>query len=311
MQGLVAQLACLGAPLLRTSYEEVVDRHISTIMPLFLADELSHEWNPRLKAMRFLSTPQHGRIVHQEYSMPWPLAPRDLLMHCKRTVHHRETRLVSACHSVTHDGTPSPPGSVRMELADSEWDVVALPGDRTKIKLSMAVHPDMAVGMPKFVVNYAQRSMLRDSISSILAAVDRLQMPPHRDFLSWRRSRSETALALAQSGVGAGSSWRWAAMLSALPMAFSALVLALFHGGALGVLFATCRVRAKRDSDPPTRMLRCHKPQWRRTCSLASAYVASALRHRRSAELSRHEPCASSVGMTQDCCTTAATGLVA
>ena len=297
----VAQLMCLGAPLLRTSYEEIVDRHISTIMPLFLADELSHEWNPRLKAMNFVHTREFGRVVHQEYAMPWPLAPRDLLMHCKRTIHRRETRLISGCHSVRHAGTTSRPGVVRMELASSEWDVVALPGDRTRLKLSMAVRPDMAAGVPKFVVNYAQRSMLRDSISSIMAAVDRLQLPPHHDFLSWRRSHAEVAMALAGSGSGGG--WWWPVAM------FSALVLALVHSSVLGLLYAACRVRAKRESDPPARMLRCDKPQWRRTRSLACAFVASALRQHRPAEVCTPEaPERARVGTTQACAATAATG---
>lgn len=301
------KVSCVGAQpaLLRTSYEEVVHRHISTIMPLFLADELTHEWNSRLKSMKFLHTREFGRLVHQEYTMPWPLAPRDLLMQCKRTTLHRETRLLSTCRSVTHDAAPSRPGVVRMELADSEWDLVALPGDRTRVKLSMAVTPEMAVGMPKFVVNYAQRSMLRDSISSIMTAVDRLQMPPHDSFISWRRDRAAVALALAQSGQGAGD-WWWSAGLRAAGL--SALVLALVHGGALGLLYASCRVRAKQDSDPPSRPLQCDKPQWRRTHSLASTYVASMLNRPQTGSGSPTRR--SSSGTTSEC-GTAATGLTA
>ena len=45
-----------------------------------MSDELNAEWNTRLTSQRLLNTRELGQLVHQEYALPWPLAPRDLLM---------------------------------------------------------------------------------------------------------------------------------------------------------------------------------------------------------------------------------------
>ena len=51
-------------------------------------------------------------------------------------------------------------------------------------------------GVPKYIVKYCQTRSLKDSVSQLVAAVQRLQLPPHADFLKWRRSRAAAAAAM-------------------------------------------------------------------------------------------------------------------
>ena len=139
---------------IRTSYEIVVDRHISEIMPLFWSDELNWEWNTRLSFQRMIHTREYGQLVYQHYALPWPLATRDTLLSCDRRVHDREARVTSTCRSVQHDGAPVTTSAVRMELTRTAWEVVALPGEKTSIHLDLEMPADVARGVPKQIVNY-------------------------------------------------------------------------------------------------------------------------------------------------------------
>merc|ERR1719324_1904402 len=53
----------------------------------------------------------------------------------------------------------------------------------------------VTVGVPKPIVRYCQRSSLRDSVENLLAALERLGLPPHESFLRWKRSRAVAAAA--------------------------------------------------------------------------------------------------------------------
>jgi len=265
----LALLASLGAAsadsekLLRSTYELTLDRHISELMPLFLSETLGHEWNPRLKSATFHDTRELGRIVHQEYSLPWPLATRDMLMRCSTTISQRETRVQMSCGSVQHAVAPVTAGTVRMTLSETTWDIVAMPGDRTRIWLSIAVPERMAVGVPKFVVNYCQRSMLRDSLTNLLSAVDRLQLPHHANFIAWRRTRAEASRAQTVAAVEEwhtrGPSARYLLLYcsarSLLLVWAAAVALVLFYRASRTALHATCgrsRPRASRRNGEPS-----------------------------------------------------------
>ena len=41
--------------------------------------------------------------------------------------------------------------------------------------------------MPKWIVDFVQRTSLRDTTTTFLAAIDRLQLPPHPSYVGWRR----------------------------------------------------------------------------------------------------------------------------
>lgn len=169
-------------------------------MTLFLSDPLTKEWTPTLASIRNVPTRQYGELSQQQFNLPWPMAPRDVLLACDRRANAKASQFTSDCHSVIHDAAPSPAGVVRLELSRTAWKIEALSGERTKLTLSLQVPAKATAGVPAFVVRYCQKSSLKDSVSQLLAAVDRLRLPPHADFVSWRRSRADAATA----GCGGG-----------------------------------------------------------------------------------------------------------
>lgn len=193
------QLALLAAAAtdIISQYETTVDSHISEIMPLFLSDELNFEWNSRMLSQRLIDTREYGQLVWQEYALPWPLANRDLLLHCDRKIDHRLQRVTSQCKSVNHPSAPISDHVVRLVLSNTKWEVTALPGERTKLSLTLELPASATAGVPKFIINYCQRQSLRDSVSELLAAAKRLKLPVHETFLGWARTHAEEALARA------------------------------------------------------------------------------------------------------------------
>ena len=69
-----------NGPSLTSSFDTIVNIHISDLLPLQEDANLNGEWNARLGLQTLLETPEYGSIVHQMYMLPWPLMPRDLLM---------------------------------------------------------------------------------------------------------------------------------------------------------------------------------------------------------------------------------------
>lgn len=250
---LVFAIACAAAPDLVAQYETTVDTHISEIMPLFLSDELNFEWNSRMVAQRLIDTRDLGQLVWQEYALPWPLANRDLLMRCERKIDHRSQRVTSRCGSVEHPTAPISDHMVRLVLSNTMWEVVPLPGDRTKLSLKLALPASATVGMPKFVINYCQRQSLRDSVTDLLAASARLKLPADESFIGWGRTREQIASARAAAG-GADQSQsaaQWfiytifsnvysmlVESLSRSAMAVITLAFIFVHGGAFGLYCA-------------------------------------------------------------------------
>ena len=233
---MAAALADLGT--FRATYETIHDGHISTLMPLFLSDELNSEWNQRLSAQRLIHTRDLGAIVHQEYALPWPMLPRDLLMRCNRVVDHRAQKVTSTCGSVEHSSAPTTARAVRMEIKRTEWELTPLPGDRTRLRLELELPKRVAIGVPKFVVNYCQRHSLRDSVEALLSTAARLALPSHRAFIGWGRSRAEAAAAGRAAALDDDGAHRAAGGWSSLGVLLTAAALALWSGGALGLNYA-------------------------------------------------------------------------
>lgn len=193
---LATALLATPAPL-RVSYTTVVDHHISELMPVYLNDDLNHEWGPNMDFTKILHTKELGDIAWQQYKLPWPLAPRDLVLTCTRAFFQKETYLTSTCQSVDHPAAPVAPGVVRMEMKSSAWKIEALPNEQTRISLTLEVPASEAKGVPNFVLKYIQRSSLKDSVRQLLDAVERLNLPPHEKFLRWQRTRKQGAAAAA------------------------------------------------------------------------------------------------------------------
>ena len=124
---------------LKAQYITTVNQHISEFMPVFQNPHLNGEWNSRMSNQRFLRCPVNGQVVHQQYSLPWPLKPRELLMSCTSAVLHREQAVVSTCHSAHSDLVPVTDEAVRMEIKESNWRLTALPRGRTRILVDLTI----------------------------------------------------------------------------------------------------------------------------------------------------------------------------
>lgn len=180
---------------LSSSYSTIVDMHISRIMPVYTSYELNHEWADRLIEQRLVHTHDLGTLVYQQHALPWPLSSRDLVLSCDISSNSRDAVFESVCHSVDHPAVPLIPGVVRIEMERSAWRFEALPNDRTRVSLDMTVSSAATNGVPRSIVRHVQRTSLRDSVTALSSAVDRLGLPPAREFIRWRRSRAEAAAA--------------------------------------------------------------------------------------------------------------------
>lgn len=241
LPGILARVASeprSGAQTLTASFSLEVDGHISKFMSLFLAEELNREWSDRLRVQRAVSTREYGELVYQTYELPWPLSPRELLMRCDRVVSHRAHTLTSTCSSVQHSSVPKNEHAVRIELQNTQWVVSALPGERTRFELSIELPATAAANVPAFIVRYCQRSMLLDSMKSFLEANQRLQLPAHRSFIGWQRTRDVSARARADAGGARPQAvWEvysfWTLLLAMLVAALWVVVQGALQGGVL------------------------------------------------------------------------------
>lgn len=241
--------------LIRVSYTTVVDTHVSDIMPVFLSDDHNKEWSPSLMDHKILHTKEFGDVAWQQYKLPWPLAPRDCLLTCKREFNHRHHFLTSECHSVEHPMAPVTSDVVRLTLESTAWKIEALPGDRTRLSLTLAAPASDAKGVPAFVLKYIQRSSLKDSVRNLLEAVERLNLPPHEGFLRWQRTRA--AAAAAASTATTSTVGRMAPLLftvspfTTIQALIALLVLVLAHVLSFGCLASVWRRRRAGSKLPP------------------------------------------------------------
>jgi len=237
MLTLALSLLGVSANGLKSSYETTVDMHISEIMPVFLDVDFNHEWAERLMHQEMVRTKDLGSLCYQQHKLPWPLSPRDLLLSCDIRTDARSGIYQSECHSVEHPSMPSPTGFVRLEMERTFWRLEALPGGRTKLGLEMAVPMAATAGVPKSLVNFAQRTSLRDSVTALIAAVQRLHLPPAKDYVHWRRTRAEVVAAARVASVSdIPSMWMFMPPMLALGLDSTWLAFALL--GVHCVVFA-------------------------------------------------------------------------
>jgi len=227
----------LSAGALKAQYSTTINQHISEFMPVFQNPTLNGEWNSRMSSQRFLRCPVNGDIVHQQYALPWPLKPRELLMSCTSAVLHREQAVVSTCHSAHSDLVPVTDEAVRMEILESNWRFTALPRGRTRILVDLTISEKYSVGIPTFVIKYVQDHSLKDSVHAFLKASRRLKLPPTSSFVSWARTRAEAKAATAALAAAGGSADRGADSPAAWRRASAALAEATQMPVAM--LFAT------------------------------------------------------------------------
>lgn len=146
---------------------------------------------------------RHGDIVHQTYSLPWPLKPRELLMRCSNEISRSEQTVSAKCNSVHTEKVPITPKAVRMEVLESTWKFESLEHDRTHITVELAISEKFAVGVPSFIIDYVQKHSLKESVKNFASAAKRLRLPADKNFVGWRREREPRGRS--------ASSWRRAA----------------------------------------------------------------------------------------------------
>jgi hypothetical protein len=103
--------------------------------------------------------------------------------------------VISECSSVTHPSAPITDRIVRLSISRTRWEVAPEPHGRTRLSLRLVLPASAAVGVPKFVVNWCQTKSLRESVTSLLDTVERLQLPADPVYMGWGRTRAEAALA--------------------------------------------------------------------------------------------------------------------
>ena len=202
---LLCQLGVSHAAL-HAQYETVMPEHISDLMMVYLEPSYNREWNQRMGSQEFVHDARYGDIVHQTYGLPWPLKTRELLMHCTHQVVRSSYRLEATCASVHSDAAPITEEMVRMEILQSKWRFEALPnGAGTKVATEIWVEERFSVGIPSVLVGFVQNSALKESVTQFRKAVQRLKLPPHRDFVQWRRQQ---AAASGESRAQSAAWWR-------------------------------------------------------------------------------------------------------
>lgn len=218
----------VACTVLRASYSTSFPEHISQLMPVYLNPAMNKEWNSRMSSQTLLHSAEHGELVHQTYNLPWPLKTRELLMHCENKILPREHIMTAMCHSAEADVRPITSENVRMEILESRWRFEALPGNgrmQTRITVQILINDRFAVGVPSFVVKYVQDQALKDSVHQFVRACRKLNLPPHNDFVSWRRTRQQAraaTLAAATAGATQGDEaipddeWGWACVSALL-----------------------------------------------------------------------------------------------
>lgn len=246
-------LSALGAAStltgLKSDYSTTVNHHVSELMPVFLDYELNYEWAERMTEQKLVQTRELGALVYQQHALPWPLSPRDLLLSCDVRSDARDAIFTSECHSVDHASVPHRPGTVRIEMERTYWRFESLPGDRTKISLEMSLPAASTAGIPSSLVRHVQRTSLRDSVTALVAAVERLGLPPARDFVRWRRTRAESAAAHAaidrrqpQRGITLWNTLWWLFSLGQAST-LSLVMLTAVHALAFALLTRALRLR--------------------------------------------------------------------
>ena len=227
---LIASLGLTGAKPLKATYKAEFPEHVSELMPVYLTPELNHEWNHRMSRQILKTDTKYGDIVHQTYGLPWPLKPRELLMHCENSISHREATLTATCHSVLTDTVPVTDAAVRMEIMESQWRFEALPGNgkmKTRVTVYILISERFAVGVrtrratattprtrslflplahipspssthaASFVIKFVQDHSLKESVTQFVKACRRLKLPPLAEYAGWKRTRQQRLSALA------------------------------------------------------------------------------------------------------------------
>ena len=141
---------------------------------------------------------------------------------------------------------------VRLTLESTAWKIEALPGDRTRLSLTLAAPASDAKGVPAFVLKYIQRSSLKDSVRNLLEAVERLNLPPHEASCGGR-GRAQRRRRRARRLPAQSAAWPQPFAVSpftTIQALIALLVLVLAHVLSFGCLASVWRRRRAVETPP-------------------------------------------------------------
>uniref|UniRef100_A0A7S4F3E0 START domain-containing protein n=1 Tax=Chrysotila carterae TaxID=13221 RepID=A0A7S4F3E0_CHRCT len=146
-----------------------IDVPVSTLTSTFLSPSLAHAWNPYMGSVRHLG----ANVQLQSYSLPWPFATREYLVHCTdealRGGGHR-----SQCTPVaSHPEAPMHSERVR-GTSEALWKISPSTSDlsrRSDIFFEGSVDPGGA--LPKWLVNEIGKQASVNIVASLLKLAER------------------------------------------------------------------------------------------------------------------------------------------
>lgn len=154
-----------GSPLLAIRGEADIDGSILHVASVLMDTTRLTEWMDRVVEARRISVldPLHF-IEYERASLPFPLTDRDFVVESWVEVDPVKKQVVLRARSTQH---PAAPVSklVRGEVLYSAFTLSAIDAQHTR--LVAEVHTDPKGAIPKWMVNMAQKSWARDTITGL------------------------------------------------------------------------------------------------------------------------------------------------
>jgi len=158
--------------------------HISSLLALFLNSSLKHEWNPHAPSETLLKLDGLD-VAHIVYRLPWPLADREMLIHCGDYRDEVAYTYSATCSSRGVPGHLFPVAAGRQRIqVESTWRFTALADGSTHVYFSTGV--DDVGNVPEWVTSAGQAIASSQSITSLVGALERFNLPPHPEFEGWK-----------------------------------------------------------------------------------------------------------------------------
>ena len=191
-----------------------LDMHISDAMSHFYDVRLAHEWIEMLDEIREYSYPPpdseqrasraseqyqslklkemhpltedlvFSDVVYEIMKLPWPIAPRDILLKRDWTYDLRN-KTVTVRYASLDDPVRCPelPPRIRAWSPHTLWRFHFVDQGSTRVEIECLV--DSKGSIPTWFINFMQRSFPSDSLSAFHALARQKKVPPHRRVLDW------------------------------------------------------------------------------------------------------------------------------
>jgi len=129
-------------------------------------------------------TLQETDLVYEILDMPWPVAPRDMLLMRDFTYDYASKSVTIQYRSVEDPvRSPRKPGTIRALSPHTLWRFKALPGGHTRLEIECLV--DSGGSLPAMLINFFQRSFPSKALTAFGKLVKKNKVPPHRRVVDW------------------------------------------------------------------------------------------------------------------------------